>query len=85
MNKHITTLALFITILLTVFPVNASCTDNDPDRSDANIIGHVTDKNTGEHLPYINVTLKGTMLYTATDATGHYFLKDLPKATSQSK
>lgn len=79
MNKHITTLALFITILLTVFPVKASCTDNDPDRSDANIIGHVTDKNTGEHLPYINVTLKGTMLYTATDATGHYFLKDLPE------
>ena len=77
MNKNIFT--LFAIIILTTLPVTASAADNDPDRSDANIIGHVTDKNTGEHLPYINVTIKGTMLYTATDASGHYFLKDLPE------
>ncbi len=76
MNKHIFT--LFVTLLLTIFPLAASA-DNDPDRSDANIVGHVTDKTTGEHLPYINILLKGTMFYAATDATGHYFLKDLPE------
>ena len=47
-------------------------------KSDANIIGHVLDKNSGEHLPYITIALKGTTIGTVTDATGHYFLKNLP-------
>lgn len=47
--------------------------------SDANIIGHVLDKNSQEHLPYINVSLKGTTVGTITDDTGHYFLKNLPE------
>ena len=45
--------------------------------TDANIIGDV--KCNGEHIPYINVVLKGTTIGTATDATGHYFLKNLPE------
>ncbi len=48
-------------------------------KSDANIIGHVLDKQTQEHLPYITVSLKGTTIGTVTDATGHYFLKNLPE------
>ena len=44
--------------------------------SDANIIGHVLDKKTGEHLSYITIALKGTTIGTVTDATGHYFLKN---------
>ena len=44
-------------------------------KSDANIIGHVLDKNTKEHLPSITTALKGTTIGTVTDATGHYFLK----------
>ena len=48
-------------------------------KSDANIIGHVLDKNSGEHLPYITIALKGTTVGTVTDATGHYFLKNLPE------
>ena len=47
--------------------------------SDANIIGHVLDKKTGEHLSYITIALKGTTIGTVTDATGHYFLKNLPE------
>lgn len=47
--------------------------------SDANIVGHVIDKKTGEHLPYITVGIKGTTIGTTTDATGHYFLKDVPE------
>lgn len=47
--------------------------------SDANIIGHVLDKKTGEHLSYINIFLEGTTLGTVTDGTGHYYLKNLPE------
>lgn len=49
--------------------------------TDTNIIGHVTDKNTKEHLPYVTVLLKGTTIGTSTDDTGHYFLKNLPEGT----
>ena len=48
-------------------------------KSDAYIIGHILDKKTNEHLPYITVALKGTTIGTVTDATGHYFLKNLPE------
>ena len=44
-------------------------------KSDANIIGHVLDKKTKEHLPYITIALKGTTIGTVTDATGHYFFQ----------
>lgn len=47
--------------------------------TDANIVGHVIEKGTGEHLPYMTVSLKGTTIGTMTDATGHYFLKNLPE------
>ena len=47
-------------------------------RTDANINGHVIDRNTKEHIPYINISVKGTTIGTVTDATGHYFLKNLP-------
>ena len=47
--------------------------------TDANIVGHVIEKGTGEHLPYMTVSLKGTTIGTITDATGHYFLKNLPE------
>ena len=46
-------------------------------KSDANIVGHILDKNTKEHLPYITIALKGTTIGTVTDVTGHYFLKNL--------
>lgn len=47
--------------------------------SDANIIGHIIDKKSGEHLSFINVYLQGTTIGTTTDATGHYYLKNLPE------
>jgi outer membrane receptor for ferrienterochelin and colicins len=45
---------------------------------DANINGHVIDAHTNEHLPYVTIFLKGTTIGITTDATGHYFLKDIP-------
>ena len=47
-------------------------------RKDANINGHVIDAKTREHLPFVTIALKGTTIGITTDATGHYFLKDLP-------
>ncbi len=46
--------------------------------SDAHITGHVVNKTTKEYIPLISVALKGTTIGTTTDATGHYFLKNLP-------
>ncbi|NLV38233.1 MAG: carboxypeptidase-like regulatory domain-containing protein, partial [Bacteroidales bacterium] len=46
--------------------------------TDANVFGHVLDANTKEHLPYVTIQLKGTTEGTTTDASGHYFIKNLP-------
>ncbi len=45
--------------------------------TDANIVGHILDAKTGEHLPGITVQLKGTSYGTATDASGHFYLRNL--------
>ena len=45
---------------------------------DAHLVGHVLDEKTGEHLPYVNVQVKGTNIGTVTDESGHFFLKNLP-------
>lgn len=47
--------------------------------TDANLIGDVKDKKTGNHIPFINVTVVNTVIGTTTDHTGHYFLKNLPE------
>ena len=47
-------------------------------RSDANITGHVIDKKSGEHVPYVTISIKNTTIGTVSDATGHYLLKNLP-------
>ena len=48
-------------------------------RTDANIFGHVINRSTGKHISYINIILKNTTIGVATDATGHYALKNLPE------
>lgn len=48
-------------------------------KSDANIVGHIIDKKTQEHMPYVTVAVKNTTISTLTDLTGHYFLKNLPE------
>ena len=49
--------------------------------TDAHIHGHVIDKNTGEHLPYIVVILKGTTIGVSTENTGHYIMRNIPEGT----
>ena len=47
--------------------------------TDAHIHGHVIDKGTGEHLPYIAIVLKGTTLGVTTENTGHYMIRNVPE------
>ena len=53
-------------------------------QSDANITGHVVDAKTREHLAFATIAVKGTTIGIATDATGHYFLKNLPQGALRS-
>lgn len=46
--------------------------------SHAHIHGHVTDAETGDALPYMNVEIKGTTIGTSTDISGHYELFNIP-------
>lgn len=74
MNKISFFLLLYI---LPNFMLNA--TENPPRPStDANIFGHVIDASSGEHLPFINLIIKGTRIGTMTDASGHYIMTNLP-------
>lgn len=46
--------------------------------TEANVFGHILDKVSQEHLPYVTFQIKGTTIGTATDETGHYYLKNPP-------
>lgn len=74
MNKII---YLFLCVFILPYTILATETELNP--SDANIVGHVVDRNTGEHIAFITLFLKGTTLGTSTDASGHYYLKNLPE------
>lgn len=67
--------------LLLSFSVYSNPVDAPKPKTDANLTGHVIDKNTKEHIPYFTILLKGTTIGTATDESGHYFLKNLPVGT----
>ncbi len=72
--KRYILLTLFVCQYLAVLSAEA------PRKStDANLFGHVVDRDTHEHLPYASVAVVGTAFGTTTDASGHYFLKNLPE------
>ena len=77
---------ILLFIYLIGFSTVYGITDNkQTKKTDANINGHVIDKKSGEHVPFITITLKGTTIGTTTDASGHYFLKNLPVTTNYPK
>lgn len=80
MNIYKTKLSIFATALL-LFTANlliATETEKETGKTDANIAGHVIDKATGEHLPFVSILVKGTAVGTTTDASGHYRLSNVP-------
>lgn len=73
MKKH-TLLTLLLYLGIGVRGANTS-----PRPTDANVYGHVVDRETHEHIPYAAVAVAATSFGTTTDASGHYFLKNLPE------
>jgi len=59
--------------LLTFFSFNIQ--SNTP--PGVQLKGHVIDSKTGEHLPYVTVAVKNSTIATASDASGHFILKNL--------
>lgn len=75
MNKIIS----LILCLCCIYTIAQAEGDHALNPSDANIVGHILDKKSGEHLSYINIYLHGTTIGTTSDGTGHYYLKNLPE------
>lgn len=67
--------------ILTLLPHYSFAFEQKDKQTDTNVIGHVTEKHTKEHMPYVVIQLAGTTIGTSTDDTGHYFLKNLPEGT----
>ena len=65
----------FLSLLLSLMAIGSAFAQAE--LTDANVVGHVIDKKTGEHLPYVTIRLTGTTYGSMTDATGHYFLKNV--------
>ena len=62
-----------------VIPAYATTETERRNGSDANIYGHVIDSLTGKHIPYVTIAIEGTTMGCVTDATGNYFLKNIPE------
>jgi len=69
---------IFIILYISTLSVYGQAEGNNPVQTDANIFGHVLDKKTREHLPYVTIKLHSTTIGITTDASGHYFLRNLP-------
>lgn len=72
--KKYALLALFLCL-----GVGAHAADAAAKPTDANLYGHVVDRETHEHIPYAAVAVSATAFGTTTDSSGHYFLKNLPE------
>lgn len=76
MRKYI---FFIVSLLFVITKAQADNVAGETKGTDSNIFGHVVDAKTGEHIPWVVISLKGTTIGTTTDATGHYTLKDLPE------
>lgn len=67
-------MAMILSILLTSFNTMLY----SQSKTEANIYGHVLDAMTHEHMPFVNIYLKGTTYGTSTNDNGHYLMEHLP-------
>lgn len=72
---------LIFPVLLAVCLHSSAWAEEAPVRknTDANLFGHVVDRESHEHIPYASIAVVGTSCGTTTDGSGHYFLKNLPE------
>lgn len=64
-----------LSLLMIIYAVSSAQMTNT---TDANIVGHVIDAATKKHIHYVTIAIKGTTIGTLSDASGHYYLKNLP-------
>ena len=60
---------IFLVVVLLCTGLPSSLFAEDLKDSDANIVGHVLEKHTKEHLSYITVALRGTTIGTLTGSS----------------
>lgn len=66
----------FLGILFSLFQLYSQ-----PGGTDITLVGHIKNAETGEHLPFITITVEGTSTGCLSDSTGHYLLTNLPEGT----
>ena len=76
MKKIITGLMTSLLAFVCLYANEANETERKG--TDANVVGHVIDKKTKEHLSDVAVLVKNTTTGAITDSTGHYFIQNLP-------
>ncbi|MDO8927505.1 MAG: TonB-dependent receptor [Bacteroidota bacterium] len=66
-----------IAVLIVLLFISLISEAAEPEKkTDSNIFGDV--QSNGEHIPFVSIYIKGTSIGTATDASGHYTLINLP-------
>ena len=78
---HLVMLCGVLFIGTTAFAVTDNENPEPRKTSDANVYGHILDAKSSQHIPYVVISLKGTTYATGADATGHYYMKNLPEGT----
>ncbi len=68
---------VIITLLYAIISANLNAFSQK--LSDANIVGHVVEAGTGEHLPGFTIRLIGSPFGAQTDASGHYSITNIPE------
>lgn len=76
--KHVRFSLCFISIAYILFFAFSTSAFSKHGKTDANITGHILNKETKAHIPYVTIRLKGTTIGAVADATGHFFIKHVP-------
>jgi outer membrane receptor for ferrienterochelin and colicins len=69
MNKLLLLASVLLILMNQAFAQNT--------KTDANLVGHIVSK--GQHIPFANISIKGTAIGTVSDQTGHYQMVNLPE------
>ena len=78
---HLVMLCGVLFFATTASAITDNVTPEPQKTSDANVYGHILDAKTNQHIPYVVISLKGTTYAAGADATGHYYMKNLPEGT----
>ena len=72
---------LIVMVLMCAIATTDAVAQRREKSHDTNLVGHVIDARTREHIAYATIAVRGTTLGMATDAGGHYMMVDVPADT----